>query len=137
VTVDGQPISQIGAGFLVLIGVAADDSIGDADYLADKISSLRVFDDDAGLMNRSLGETGGAVLAVSQFTLLADCRKGRRPSFSKAAGADVAEPLFDHFVSACRSRGFQVGTGRFGADMALELTNDGPVTILLDSKRAF
>jgi D-tyrosyl-tRNA(Tyr) deacylase len=137
VTVDGQLISQIGDGFLVLIGVAADDSAADSDYLADKIVNLRVFKDGAGLMNRSLGDAGGAILAVSQFTLLADCRKGRRPSFSHAAAPAVAEPLFDHFVSACRSRGVHVETGRFRTDMAVELTNDGPVTVLVDSKRAF
>jgi D-tyrosyl-tRNA(Tyr) deacylase len=137
VAVDGHLISQISGGFLVLIGVADDDSAADADYLADKIVHLRVFEDDAGLMNRSLVDAGGAILAVSQFTLLADCRKGRRPSFSHAATPAVAEPLLEHFISACRSRGVHVETGRFRTDMAVDLTNDGPVTVLLDSKRTF
>ncbi len=134
VQVGGQTVGRIEAGFVALVGVARDDKSADADYLVEKIVELRVFEDETGKMNRSLGEVGGAVLAISQFTLLADCRKGRRPSFTDAAAPDAARPLFDHFVSGVRSRGIPIETGCFGATMQVALVNDGPVTILLDSK---
>jgi D-tyrosyl-tRNA(Tyr) deacylase len=135
VRVAGEEVGRVGQGFLVLLGAAQGDTASDAEYLARKIVELRVFEDAAGLMNRSLAEVGGAILAVSQFTLLADCRKGRRPSFTDAAPPDVAQPLFDHFVSAVRSHGISVQTGRFAEHMEVELVNDGPVTLLLDSRR--
>ena len=134
VRVNQQDVGRIGGGFLVLIGVAHGDTADDADYLAQKIVELRVFEDSAGKMNRALGEVSGSVLAISQFTLLADCRKGRRPSFSHAAAPDIAQPLFERFVAAVRQRGIPIQTGRFGAHMDVELVNDGPVTLLLDSK---
>jgi D-tyrosyl-tRNA(Tyr) deacylase len=119
---------------LVLVGVAHGDTTDDADYLAQKIVELRVFEDSVGKMNLALGEVSGSVLAISQFTLLADCRKGRRPSFSHAAAPDVAHPLFERFVEAVRQRGIPIQTGQFGAHMEVELVNDGPVTLLLDSR---
>jgi D-tyrosyl-tRNA(Tyr) deacylase len=133
VTVTGQVMGAIGRGFLVLLGVAEGDSADDADYLATKVAELRVFDDSEGKMNLSLADVGGSVLAISQFTLLGDCRKGRRPSFIKAARPEAAEPLFDRFLHAIRSRGIAVETGRFGAHMRIELVNDGPVTLVIDS----
>ena len=136
VRVDGQIVGIIERGFLVLLAVAVEDTDADADYLAQKIVELRVFDDSAGKINLSLGDVSGSVLAISQFTLLADCRKGRRPSFSHAAAPDVAQPLFERFVDAIRQRGVPIQTGRFGAHMEVELVNDGPVTLLLDSPRA-
>ena len=135
VRVAGDKIAQIGAGFLVLVGVADGDTAADAEYLARKIVELRVFEDSAGQMNRSLADVRGSLLAVSQFTLLADCRKGRRPSFTRAARPEVAEPLFEQFVAAVRSQGVAIETGRFRAHMELELVNDGPVTLVLDSQR--
>ena len=137
VRVPNEEIGQIRQGFLVLLGVAHGDTAEDADYLARKIVELRVFEDAAGLMNRSLADVGGSILAISQFTLLADCHKGRRPSFTDAARPEEAQPLFDHFVAAVRSRGIPVETGRFAAHMEVELVNDGPVTLLLDSRRIF
>jgi D-tyrosyl-tRNA(Tyr) deacylase len=135
VQVGGEEIARVGVGVLVLVGVADGDAQSDAEYLARKIVELRVFEDDAGQMNRSLADVSGAVLAVSQFTLLADCRKGRRPSFVQAARPEAAEPIFDHFVSAVRLMGVPIQSGRFGADMEVELVNDGPVTLILESKR--
>lgn len=132
-----EVIARIAGGLVVLVGVAEGDAPADAEYLAAKIVELRVFEDEAGRMNRSLAEAGGELLAVSQFTLLGDCRKGRRPSFSHAAGPESAEALFDQFVAAVRSRSIPVQTGRFGAHMDLMLTGDGPVTLLLDSRRLF
>lgn len=137
VTVDGKTVGEIGRGFLVLLGVVAGDTSADAEYLADKIAGLRVFEDDAGKMNRSLWEVGGACLVVSQFTLAGDCRKGRRPSFAAAAPPETAEPLYLHFCDAVRATGIPVETGRFRTRMAVELVNDGPVTLLLDSGKAF
>lgn len=136
VSVDGQEVGRIDSGFMVLLGVARGDTPADAEYLAQKIVELRVFEDAAGKMNLSLAEVGGSVLAISQFTLLADCRKGRRPSFTHAAATELAQPLFDRFVAAIRARGISVQSGRFGAHMAVELVNDGPVTLLLDRQRA-
>lgn len=137
VTVEGEVTGAIGPGFLVLLGVAEGDTAEDALALADKIVGLRVFEDPDGKMNLSLGETGGAMLVVSQFTLLGDCRKGRRPSFIAAARPEVANALYEHFVADVRRRGIAVGTGKFQAHMDVELVNDGPVTLLLDSRKAF
>ena len=137
VTVDGRVTGAIARGFLALVGVSVDDTDADADALAQKIAGLRVFDDAAGAMNLALADAGGAVLVVSQFTLLGDVRKGRRPSFIAAARGEQAERLYERTAAALRAAGLQVETGVFGADMAVELVNDGPVTILLDTKRAF
>jgi D-tyrosyl-tRNA(Tyr) deacylase len=135
VKVDGETVGRIGAGLCVLVGVARDDTESDADGLAAKIVGLRIFEDDAGKMNRDVLEIGGAVLAVSQFTLLGDVRKGRRPSFGDAMEPERANALFERFCAACRGHGARVETGRFRAHMQVELTNDGPVTILVDSQR--
>ncbi len=124
-------------GFLLLVGVAAGDDESDAAALAQKVAGLRVFDDADDAMNLALNDVGGAVLVVSQFTLLGDVRKGRRPSFIAAARGDQAERLYERIASNLRNAGLHVETGRFGADMAVELVNDGPVTILIDTKRAF
>jgi D-tyrosyl-tRNA(Tyr) deacylase len=134
VTVDGETVGEIGAGLLVLLGVAAEDDESDADYLVSRIVHLRIFEDDAGKMNRSLLETGGAMLVVSQFTLLADCRKGRRPSFANAAPPDSATRLYEHFTRRVGESGVPTATGRFGAMMDVSLVNDGPVTMVLDSR---
>ncbi|MEW6079659.1 MAG: D-aminoacyl-tRNA deacylase [Thermodesulfobacteriota bacterium] len=136
VAVDGAIVGRIGAGLLVLLGVADDDTESDADYLSSRIVQLRIFEDDAGKMNRSLLDTGGAMLVVSQFTLLADCRKGRRPSFANAAPPDRAVPLYEYFTRRVREAGVTTATGRFGAMMDVSLINDGPVTIVLDSRMA-
>ncbi len=133
VTVDGKIIGQIGRGLVVLLGVAHHDSADDAKQLAGKISQLRIFPDDDGKMNRSLEDIGGAMLIVSQFTLMGDCRKGRRPSFVDAAPPDVGERLYESFVDFVRGRGVAVATGQFRAHMDVALVNDGPVTILLDT----
>ncbi|MEQ8786054.1 MAG: D-aminoacyl-tRNA deacylase [Pirellulaceae bacterium] len=135
VTVDDQVVGRIDHGMLVLLGVADDDGRDDVDYLVEKLLGLRIFADDEGKMNRSLLDSGGAMLVVSQFTLLGDCRKGRRPSFIKAAPPELGEQLYNEFVQAVASRGVQVATGVFRAHMDVELVNDGPVTLLLDSKR--
>ncbi|MGI8978011.1 MAG: D-aminoacyl-tRNA deacylase [Pirellulaceae bacterium] len=135
VTVGGEVVGQIGRGILVLLGVEPDDSDDDARQLADKTIALRIFDDADGKMNLSLEEVGGSLLVVSQFTLLGDCRKGRRPSFIGAAPPELAEKLYNTFIGAVGSRGISVATGRFRAMMEVELVNDGPVTLLLDSHR--
>ena len=137
VTVDGQITGRIDRGLVVLLGVAGGDDDGDARFLAEKLSGLRIFEDDAGKMNRSIDQAEGAMLVISQFTLLGDCRKGRRPSFVAAAEPDVAERLYDTFCAAVSLLGIPVATGRFRAHMDVELVNDGPVTLLLDSKRSF
>ncbi len=137
VGVGGSPVATIERGLLVLVGVAVDDGDDDADALARKIAGLRVFDDGAGAMNRALADAGGAALVVSQFTLLGDVRKGRRPSFIAAARGEQAERLYERVARGIAAEGIPVRTGAFGADMAVELVNDGPVTILLDTKRAF
>ncbi|MEE9403092.1 MAG: D-aminoacyl-tRNA deacylase [Desulfobacteria bacterium] len=134
VHVDDQTIGRIGPGLLVLLGVSRADEEKDADYLADKIAHLRIFEDDAGKMNRSLVDAGGEMLIVSQFTLLGDCRKGRRPSFVQAAPPEKAERLYDYFVYQVRLKGVSVATGQFQAKMAVSLVNDGPVTLILESK---
>jgi D-tyrosyl-tRNA(Tyr) deacylase len=136
VDVDGERISHIGRGLLVLIGVALQDGPRQIDWLVEKLLGLRVFENAAGKFDASVVEVGGAVLVVSQFTLYADTRKGRRPSFSNAAPAQVAEPLYQRIVDAIAARGIPVGAGRFGAHMAVSLVNDGPVTIVLDSEAA-
>jgi D-tyrosyl-tRNA(Tyr) deacylase len=137
VTVDGRVTGAIERGFLALVGVAVDDADTDADALAQKVAGLRVFDDGDGAMNLALADVGGAVLVVSQFTLLGDVRKGRRPSFLAAARGELAERLYERVAATLRAAGLHVETGVFGADMAVELVNDGPVTILLDTRRAF
>jgi D-tyrosyl-tRNA(Tyr) deacylase len=131
--VAGAVAGEIGAGLLVLLGVAKSDTAPDAEFLAEKIAALRIFPDNAGKMNRSLLETGGAMLAVSQFTLYGDCRKGRRPSFDFAAPAEQARALYEHFVSAVLRQGVRVETGVFQAHMAVSLVNDGPVTLIVES----
>lgn len=135
VTVDAARVAAIGPGLLVLAGVAADDTGDDRDWIARKIVALRIFNDNAGVMNRSVVDAGGALLAVSQFTLFASTRKGNRPSWSGAAPPDVARPLFDAFIAAlARASAAPVASGVFGADMRVALVNDGPVTIWLDSR---
>ena len=137
VRVDGAALGKIAAGFVVLVGVAVDDEETDAQRLAEKIAGLRIFDDDEGAMNVALGDISGSVLLISQFTLLGDARKGRRPSFIDAAPGPIAERLYERVASLLRAEGIDVQTGRFGATMDVELVNAGPVTILLDSKRLF
>lgn len=137
VKVDGQEISAIGPGLLVFLGVKVGDTEEDAWYLAEKIAGLRVFPDGEGKMNLSVQDTGGRVLVVSQFTLYGDCRKGRRPSFSEAAPAEEAERLYKTFVEALKKQGLEVACGQFQAYMQVELINDGPVTLLLDSNKLF
>ncbi len=134
VAVEGAEVATIGPGFLVLVGVGREDDESDAVWLAEKTVNLRVFADDAGKLNLSLLETGGELLAVSQFTLLGDCRRGRRPSFSSAAPPDLGLRLYERYVDACREFGVRVETGKFGAHMQVQLTNDGPVTLILDSR---
>ncbi len=137
VTVAGEVVGEIGPGLLVLLGAATGDVEDDALYLAGKVVGLRVFEDEQGAMNRALLEVGGALLVVSQFTLLGDCRKGRRPSFIAALEPGEAERLCDRFVACCRELGARVETGRFRAMMDVELVNAGPVTLLLDSRKQF
>ena len=137
VTVAGEVTGEIGLGLMVLLGVADDDRQEDAGYLAEKLVGLRIFPDEEGKMNRSLAEAGGAMLVVSQFTLFGDCRKGRRPSFIKAARPELAVNLYNAFVAEVRGRGITVATGRFQEHMDVELVNDGPVTLLIDSRKEF
>lgn len=137
VEVDEEVVSEIGGGLLVLLGVADDDSEEDALYLADKIPGLRIFEDEDGKLNRSVADVKGELLVVSQFTLLGDCRKGRRPSFSHAAGPDKAQELYLKFAERVRTTGVRVQTGQFQAMMDVSLTNHGPVTLLLDSRKSF
>jgi D-aminoacyl-tRNA deacylase len=142
VIVEGEVVGQIGTGVLALVGAArntgpegdAPDTEADADWLADRIAGLRIFEDDAGKMNLSVTDAAGAVLVVSQFTLLADAARGRRPSFTGALAPELARVLVDRVADQLRARGLTVATGRFGADMRVSLVNDGPVTILLDSR---
>ena len=137
VTVDGKIVGEIGSGLVVLLGIARDDTKLDAAYLAEKISALRIFDDEAGKMNLSVKELKGALLIISQFTLYGDVRRGLRPSWIDAAAPEVAEPLYDFFVRQASTLIERVATGSFRAMMQVELVNDGPVTILLDSKKLF
>jgi D-tyrosyl-tRNA(Tyr) deacylase len=137
VEVEGEVVGRIGEGVLVLLGAGKDDTEEDAQYLAEKILTLRIFEDSEGKMNLSVTDTGGSVLVVSQFTLYGDCRKGRRPSFDKAARPEDAERLYELFVDELKERGAKVETGRFRAMMDVHLVNSGPVTLMLDSKREF
>jgi D-aminoacyl-tRNA deacylase len=137
VAVEGEITGKIGLGVVVLLGVGREDSEADAKYLAEKICGLRVFEDEQGKMNRNVLEVGGSVLAVSQFTLYGDVRRGKRPSFDDAAPLEEARLLYEFFVERIRAAGVRCDTGRFQAMMQVELVNDGPVTILLDSKKVF
>jgi D-tyrosyl-tRNA(Tyr) deacylase len=134
VLVDQEVVGQIGRGLLVLLGVGRDDTAEQAGWLADKVVSLRVFEDEAGKINLGVADIVGEILVVSQFTLYGDCRKGRRPSFLDAAPPETAIPLYEAFIDAIRAQGIRTATGRFGAMMQVELTNDGPVTLIVDSK---
>jgi D-tyrosyl-tRNA(Tyr) deacylase len=134
VEVDGQVTGAIGPGLLVLVGVAKTDTPADAEYLAAKVTGLRIFPDEAGKMNRSVAEAGGAMLVVSQFTLYGDCRKGRRPSFDMAAGAETARALYERFADACQAARVPVARGVFQAMMSVYLVNDGPVTLICESR---
>jgi D-tyrosyl-tRNA(Tyr) deacylase len=133
VSIDGDVVGEIRAGLVVLLGVGQKDSAAEVDWLAEKVIGLRVFEDDDGKMNRSLAETGGAMLVVSQFTLYGDCRRGRRPSFTDAAAPELAEQLYEAFVARVHAAGIEVATGRFREHMLVSLTNDGPVTLWLDT----
>lgn len=134
VRIDGQTVGKIGRGFLLLVGITDGDTTKEADLLAKKVGQMRIFEDAEGKMNLGLKEVNGAILSISQFTLYADCKKGNRPSFIRAARPETAEPLYDYFNAKLRTEyGLQVETGRFGADMKVDFINDGPVTILLDS----
>jgi D-tyrosyl-tRNA(Tyr) deacylase len=137
VTVEVEIVGEIGKGLVVLLGVASDDTQQDAEYLAEKIASLRIFDDQAGKMNLSVKDVGGSLLIVSQFTLYGDVRRGLRPSWSDAAPPEIAEPLYEFFMTEARKYVNQVATGTFRRTMQVELVNDGPVTILLDSQKLF
>ena len=137
VVIEGNEHSRIGAGMLVLLGVEKEDTTEDAQLLARRIVELRIFEDEAGKMNRSIADKGGQILAVSQFTLLGDCRKGRRPSFDPAAPPDIARTLYEQFVKEVERLGVPVATGVFQAMMDVELTNQGPVTFILDSRKRF
>jgi len=132
VTVDGEVVGEIGRGLLLLVGITAGDTLKEAQWLVQKCLGLRIWPDEAGKMDRSVQDIGGSVLAVSQFTLYGDASRGRRPDFIKAARPEVAKPLFDAFVAALQASGTPVATGIFGADMAVELVNDGPVTLVID-----
>lgn len=133
VTIDGQVKGRIGEGFLILLGVTHDDTEAQAVKLADKLTSLRIFEDEDGKMNRGLEVVNGEILVVSQFTLYGNCKKGRRPDFLAAARPEVAIPLYEKFVAVCRDKGFHVETGEFGAYMAVESLNDGPLTLVVDT----
>lgn len=137
VEVCGEVVGRIGKGFTVLLGVREDDTPEDLKYMEEKIKGLRVFEDDHGKMNLSLDAVGGEILLISQFTLYGDARKGRRPSFTEAAKGEKAETLYEGLAEALRRSGFRVETGKFGAEMKVSIDNDGPVTILLDSRRGF
>lgn len=137
VTVEGEIVGEIGKGYLALVGVETGDTDDDMRYGVEKLVGLRVFEDSEGKMNRSVSDIGGSILLVSQFTLLGDARHGRRPSFSNAARPEVAAPMIDRMADAIAGRGIPVAKGVFGAEMQVELVNDGPVTILLDSKKSF
>jgi D-aminoacyl-tRNA deacylase len=137
VTVEGRVTGRIGFGLCILLGVAQGDTIADAEWLSAKVVELRVFEDEQGKMNRSLLDVGGEMLAVSQFTLLGDARQGRRPAFAAAAPPEQAQPLYDKFCALCRERGVRVAEGVFRATMQLRIVNEGPVTLLLDSRKSF
>jgi D-tyrosyl-tRNA(Tyr) deacylase len=134
VTVKGEIVGQIDQGFMLLVGITHEDTERDAEYTAEKVAGLRIFEDDSGKMNLSVLDIGGQILSVSQFTLYGDCRKGKRPSFMAAARPEQAEPLYEHFNSHLRGLGLQVATGKFGEMMDISFTNWGPVTLIIDSK---
>ena len=137
VTVDGKTVGSIGPGLMVLIGVSAEDTDADLKYMAEKVPNLRIFDDENGVMNRSVLDTGGSILAVSQFTLYGDARGGRRPSYIRAARPEFADQLYQELIARWREKGIHVDTGVVRTDMQVSLVNDGPVTILLDSEKTF
>jgi D-tyrosyl-tRNA(Tyr) deacylase len=137
VSVGGKTVGSIGPGLMVLIGIASEDTEADLKYMAEKVPNLRIFDDEAGVMNRSILDAGGSILAVSQFTLYGDARGGRRPSYFRAAKPDKADDLYEQLVARWREKGIHVETGIFRTDMQVSLVNDGPVTILLDSEKNF
>jgi len=137
VTVDGKTVGSIGPGLMVLIGVSADDGDADLKYMAEKVPNLRIFDDENGVMNRSVLDAGGSILAVSQFTLYGDARGGRRPSYIRAARPEFADKLYQELIARWREKGIHVETGVFRTEMMVSLVNDGPVTILLDSEKNF
>ena len=137
VEVGGETVGKCGKGFMILLGVMQGDTKADADKLVKKIVNLRIFEDEQEKMNLSVADVGGGLLVVSQFTLYGDCRKGKRPSFDKAAGAEMANAYYEKFVAGARAKGLSVGTGKFQAHMLVSLVNNGPVTILLDSKKNF
>ena len=137
VTVDGVISGQIGSGLMVLIGISAEDTDADLKYMAEKVPNLRIFDDENGVMNRSILDAGGSILAVSQFTLYGDARGGRRPSYIRAAKPDKADELYERLIACWREKGIHVETGIFRTEMKVALVNDGPVTILLDSEKNF
>jgi len=137
VMVEGECVGRAGAGLTVLLGVGREDTEDDAGYMADKIANLRIFEDAEGKMNRSVLDVAGQILAISQFTLYGDCRKGRRPGFDQAAAAEVARSLYEQFVCDLRAKGIGVECGRFQAEMRVTLENQGPVTLLIDSKKSF
>ena len=132
VRVDGRIVGQIDKGFCILLGVTHSDTNKEAEWLANKIAGIRLFEDDAGKMNRGLQDVGGELLVISQFTLYGDARKGRRPSFIDASRPEHSEPMYEYFVEQLRDAGFKVATGQFGADMKVEINNDGPVTLMLE-----
>ena len=137
VTVNGETVGAVGPGLMVLIGVSTEDTDADLKYMTEKVPNLRIFDDENGVMNRSVIDAGGSILAVSQFTLYGDARGGRRPSYIRAAKPDEANALYERLVAAWRAKGIHVETGRFRTEMKVSLVNDGPVTILIDSEKAF
>ena len=137
VSIDNKTIGEIGKGILFLLGVEEDDEEKDLEYMADKVPNLRIFENENGKMNKSLTDENGELLVVSQFTLLGDARKGRRPSFIRAAATDKAVPMYESFIDRMKEKGITVRCGEFGASMQVELINDGPVTIMLDSKKLF
>jgi D-tyrosyl-tRNA(Tyr) deacylase len=137
VSVDSKIIGKIGKGLVVLLGISSDDTEKDLIYLAEKIMNLRVFEDEKGKMNISLKDIGGGLLIISQFTLYGDCRKGNRPSYSKAAPPEQAEMIYNNFVEYCKKQGARVESGKFQAEMLVEIYNDGPVTIMIDSKKEY
>ncbi|MBV7275301.1 D-aminoacyl-tRNA deacylase [Clostridium thailandense] len=137
VEVNGELIGEIQKGLNVLLGISKDDNSEDISYMKDKILNLRIFEDEDGKLNKSLMDIGGELLVVSQFTLYGDCRKGRRPSFIEALGGEEAEKMYEEFVKQCREQVTKVDTGKFGADMKVTIENDGPVTIMIDSKKNF
>jgi D-tyrosyl-tRNA(Tyr) deacylase len=134
VTVDGAVVGAIERGLLVFLGVGKEDTQADIDFIADKVAHLRIFEDDSGKMNLSVSDIGGAVLLISQFTLFGDCRKGRRPDFTAAGAPDMAKQLYEHTIAAVKARGVPVETGVFAAHMDIDAANDGPVTLILDSR---